>query len=121
DAQFEGDIPWLDLSQVQQAVQNYQLATGNEEKGTAELWVYALESAAGFMHGIGMHDLTYQNDLTKLAWKCADFLGDAPDLYPQYEDRLQTVCGWLNESGNEWLSEPLYQLETDMDRFSEDI
>lgn len=121
DAQFAGDMPPLNLAQVQQVVRNYQLAAGNEERGTAELWVYALESAAGFIRGMGMHDLTYQNDLTELAWECVYFLEDAPHLYPLYEERLQTVRGWLNETGSEWLSEPLYQLEAEMDGVPEDI
>ncbi len=63
-------------------------------------------------HGDARYDL--------LGWECADFLGNVSDLYPLYEQKLQTICGWLNESGNEWLSESLYQLEADMDAFLED-
>lgn len=114
DVQFKGDYAPLDLSQVQLAIEHYQKATNNEEKGTAELWMYALESAAGFMRGMGMHDLTYQSKLAELNWEISDFMGNHPDLYSIYEERLQTICHWLNESGNEQLAEPFYQLEADM-------
>jgi hypothetical protein len=121
DAQFEEEWSSPDLSQVQQIIQNYQLATGNEEVGTAQLWVSALESAAGFMRGTGLQDINYQNDLIDLAWKCVHFLGRHPHLYPLYVSRLQTVCSWLNETGDEWLAEPLYQLEAEMDGLGEDV
>ncbi len=121
DAQFEGDYAPLDLSQVRQAVQNYQRATDNEEKGMAELWIYAFEVAAGFMRGMGMHDLSYQNELAELGWEYVDFMGDHPHLYSLYAKRMFIVCGWLNESGADWISESFYQLEADMDALSEDI
>jgi hypothetical protein len=119
DAQFVGDMPLLNLPQVQRVIENYQLATGNEERGTVELWVFALEAGAGFIRGMGMHDLAYHSDLTDIAWACVHFLESCPYLYPLYKKRLQTVCGWLNESGSEWITEPLYQLEADMNVLSE--
>lgn len=114
DVQFTGDDAPLDLSQVQLAIAHYQKATNNEEKGTAELWVYALEAAAGFMRGMGMHDLTYQNELAELSWEFVDFMGNHFHLYALYEERLQTICRWLNESSSEWVAEPFYQLEANM-------
>ncbi|MCP5096097.1 MAG: hypothetical protein GY943_11125, partial [Chloroflexi bacterium] len=55
------------------------------------------------------------NQLAALNWEFVDFMGNHPHLYPLYEERLLTICHWLNESGDEQLSEPFYQLEADIE------
>lgn len=119
DAQFEGEETWPDLGQIRQAVQEYQLATGQEPEGASELHVYALEAAADFFWGVGIHDVDLLGDFAELAWQCVSHFNDFPTLYPLYADRLLEIAAKLGEHQWEGLTDPFYQLEADMDNFTE--
>ena len=119
DAQFEREETWPDLGQIAQAIQEYQLATQKEPDGTTELYVYALEATAGFFWGIGIHDMDLLSDVAELAWQCVSHFNEFPPLYPLYIERLRDIAGKLSEHQWEGLTEPFYQLEADMDNFTE--
>ncbi len=112
--QFEVDGTWPDFQQIAQAIQEYQLATGVEPKGTAELYVSALEAAANFVDGLGVHDVDYFGDLTELSWQCVSHFNDFPALYPPYAARLNAAVTILARCHWDSLMEPFYQLELDM-------
>ncbi len=112
--QFEVDGTWPDFQQIAQAIQEYQLATGIEPKGTAELYVSALEAAANFVDGLGVHDVDYFGDLTELSWQCVSHFNDFPALYPPYAARLNAAVTILARCHWDSLMEPFYQLELDM-------
>lgn len=119
DAQFEGEETWPDLGQIAQAVQEYQLATGQEPEGTTELYVYALEAAAGFFWGMGIHDMDLLGDVAEFAWQCVSHFNNFPNLYPLYADRLREIAAKLSEHHWEGLIDPFYQLDADMNNSAE--
>ena len=115
EAQFALEEMWPDFRQIEQAIQEYQLATGERPEGTAELYVYALGAAAGFMWGMGIHDVDFYSDLAALAWQCVAHFNNFPALYPLYVQRLRGVAAQLNKADREGLIDPFYQLAADMD------
>ncbi|MCA9977071.1 MAG: hypothetical protein KC413_15020 [Anaerolineales bacterium] len=119
DAQFEGEETWPDLGQIAQAIQEYQLAARQEPEGTTELYVYALEAAAGFFWGMGIHDIDLVGDVAELAWQCVSHFNNFPNLYPLYADRLHAIAAKLDEHQWEGLTDPFYQLDADMDNSEE--
>ncbi len=123
DAQFEGDEPWdkvqSDFQEIGRIIREYRLATREEPEGTTELYVYALESAAGFMLSMGIHDMDYHNDVAELAWQCVSHFNNFPALYPPYVNRLREIVADLNQFDWEELTTPFYQLEADMDNSEE--
>ncbi len=119
DAQFEGEETWPDLGQIAQAIQEYQLATWQEPEGATELYVYALEAAADFFWGMGIHDVDLLGDVAELAWQCVSHFNEFPPLYPLYVERLRDIAAKLSEHPWEGLTDPFYQLEADMDDSAE--
>lgn len=119
DAQFEGEEAWPDFGQIVPAIQEYELATNQEPGGTTELYVYALEAAAGFFWGIGIHDVDLLGDIAEFVWQCVAHFNDFPDLYPLYADRLRDIAAKLSEHQWEGLTDPFYQLDVDMDNSEE--
>lgn len=114
DAQFKGEETWPDLGQISPAIQEYQLATRQELEGTTELYVYALEAAAGYFWGIGIHDVDLLDDVAELAWQCVSHFNNFPNLYPLYIDRLHDIVAKLRDHQWEGLTDPFYQLAADM-------
>ena len=119
DAQFEEEEAWPDMGQVAQAIQEYQLATRQEPEGATELYVHALETVAGFIWGIGIHDVDLLGDIAELAWQCVSHFNNFPNLYPLYADRLHDIVAKLSEHHWEGLTDPFYQLDADMDNSEE--
>lgn len=119
DAQFEGEETWPDFGQVGQAIREYELATRKDPEGTIELYVYALEAAAVFFRGMGVHDVDLLGDAAEFAWLCVSQFNDFPSLYPLYAERLRDIAAKLSEHHWEGLNDPFYQLDADMDNFAE--
>lgn len=119
DAQFEIEETWPDFGQIGQAVREYELATAKEPEGVAALYVYALEAAAGYMWGMGVHDMDWLGDVAEFAWQCVSHFNDFPALYPLYAERLRDIAANLSEHHWEGLTDPFYQLDADMDNAAE--
>ena len=119
DAQFESEETWPDFGQIGQAVREYELATEKEPEGVAALYVYALEAAAGYMWGMGVHDMDWLGDVAEFAWQCVSHFNDFPALYPLYAERLRDIAANLSEQHWEGLTDPFYQLDADMDNAAE--
>jgi hypothetical protein len=119
DAQFESEETWPDFGQIAQVIREYELATRKEPEGTTELYVYALEAAAGFFWGMGIHDVDLLGDVAEFAWQCVSHFNDFPNLYPLHAERLRDIAAKLSEHEWEGLTDPFYQLDADMDNFAE--
>lgn len=117
NAQFEGDEARPDFAQVAHIIAAYQLASSNDGNGTAELYVFALEVAFGFMRGTSLQDMDYSAELAELAWDMVTHFNRFDDVYPQYKARLQVICADLRQDYDyiDDLTTPFYQLEADMD------
>jgi hypothetical protein len=113
-SQFQVGEVWPDFQQIAQIIQEYQSAAGVEPKGLAELYVSALEAAANFVDGIGIHDVDFFSDLTAFAWQCVSHFNDFPALYSPYVVRLRAAVSKLAQCHWDNLMEPFYQLELDM-------
>ncbi len=131
-AEFESKDPWSDFlqngnlsepdfEQIMQAIKEYRAATREEPEGTAELCVYATETAVGFMLSMSIHDADFFDDVAELAWQCVSHFNNFPTLYPLYVDRLHAIAAKLSEHQWEGLTIPFYQLDADMDNYSEEL
>jgi hypothetical protein len=121
DAQFESEGTWPDFGQIAQSIHEYRLATNHEPEGTTELYVYALEVAAGYMWGMGVHDVDLLGDVAEFAWQCVYHFNNFPTLYPLYVERLRDIAAKLGEHQWEGLTDPFYQLDADMDNSTEQL
>jgi hypothetical protein len=81
----------LKLGEARKAIRDYRRATGNL-LGTAELLMTYVENGTRFTHEFGDIDERFYSSVeSALDELAALFRGEAPEIYPQFSDRLADV------------------------------
>ena len=107
----------LTLGEARKAIRDYRKATANIA-GTAELLMAFVENAARFTREYGDIDERFYTSVESVLEELAALLRtEAPDLYPQFRDRLARVEQMSSGTGwgfHDFIADVVNSLEADL-------
>lgn len=107
----------LKLNEARKAIKDFRKATGNVP-GTAELMMTYVENGAEFTHDYGDIDEQFYDDVESVLDELATLLlYEAPDVYPQFSERLarvELITGDIGWGFHDHISDVVCQLEDEL-------